>query len=445
MRERRIHILHLQPSALSWTSLGGPRARPRIDATGRLEAEPAEALARWSEHRDLSEDEVYLYDARPLVFGFDFTLPPRADRQLEGILQLKIRQELGMGEDQIRAATGRCNPARPEDVLTLVVRREAVEDVARWRDATKIGLFWMGTDLGAMLTLQALLDSAAPALVAVPADAGLAFHVLKRGERPVRLRPEDVAGHAAELVAAGGAIYAVGMKPAELAARMELPPGATPSPAPVPLPALPLNKAEAAWFRSNEDHTNSLDAIMVVGLIECVFRRPALGSLLGKVEYPSPIDSYARGLRLRREAAILIVVAVAFLGSALYVWRARSAANERLRAEADALEAKYADLAELEGVLAKVKADRVQTTAVIESVYKSAPDGITLQSLDIAENGMLQIAATAKTEASATAFFKEMSASTKFEKVQLANLRIDGGKKWVTFQITAGVKGWKKR
>ena len=95
------YILHLTAHSLRWMTLEGGPAPARVREFSTLEGEPAQCLAQWSDLHESAPGRTYLFDGRPRYYATRLALPVKARRQKNRALALRVRQELGLDENEV--------------------------------------------------------------------------------------------------------------------------------------------------------------------------------------------------------------------------------------------------------------------------------------------------------------------------------------------------------
>ncbi len=443
MNPAPLYILSLEEDRLAWLSLSEERRQKKISGTGVISGVPGDTLDQWltTVGEKSSNPEIYLYDARPIYFALSVDIPKRASKQADGIIKMKIRQELGLGEETV--CWSAASRAGVSTYNVTVARKDAFDDLARWKDRHGLKRLWVGSDFAAIRQLHENGFVSTPAVLTSEIGEGCRLYAIAADGSIRKARSESAQGDASsqEFSDASAWVHAGsrGSSHAQLswpglascrAGKWADPQG---------------EKSVANFWMVHKDELRALDPVLLGGLCDVGLRRATAASLIGPVERPAPLDELLNRWSVPKLAFAAGLSLVLLFSLTTVVHLQKSSAYEKLSQRADSVEAGIRRLEAQEAVLKKIESDRTLNIPVIELVHQSAPAETTLQTLNISETGALEISATAKNDQSATAFFKALSTSNKFDKVNLQNLRMDEGKKWTSFQISGQIKGRKKR
>lgn len=430
----KIYILHLHTAGLAWIALDRRMPKGRIVDSGRLSGDVATCLSAWSTGKRLKDLEIFLYDSRPQYFSFVVSLPAKAAKEASKIIPLRVRQEIGLGDDAVRWSVRHLREVNGQvELLVFVARNENQDDIAQWRDKNAVKSLWASADLSAIHSYcdASLLDNNVALITELDASAPILYAPQENGVF-ARFQPD-----AGTLLPDSTSVTTFQL---DFATAKSAFPGAS--------ERLAADSGERTASRVKAKlpdtvNLSLLDAVLLGGLFEVGYERPKTTSFFGEVEVASPLLALEKKLKPKPTAMLAASLALVLIGSFAFSRYVRGADTEKVKEQAKSLDELTELYQEQIDVLSDVKGDRLQLIPFIEAVYKVAPADSTLQSLDIAENGLMVIAATTKTQEAGTAFFKDLAASNLFDDIQITYLKLDDGKKWVRLQINAKIRGWK--
>lgn len=440
----QFNVLHLDSQGLRWAQFERDRGRLRLIAQGRSGGGAVQCLNEWLRAYP-SEAPIYLYDSRPMVFSFRVDLPRAAHRRLHDIIPLRIRQELGLSQDTI-FWTSRMEPAADRKQIRLrvfVVRRNALDDIVQWRAEHRLENVWVGCDLAAINVLEEQRATKTPLVVVNAGEAGTTFYYADGQGRIFKGSGSQQGAKMPELGWGAGADRALFGRETTLE-------GLRAHPALSVLATAPVE----GWlnrFENGAGHGEGAleDAVIIGGALVALARAPAMESLIAEVGAPpmepGALEKMTHTLSMRQLTAAAVLMCVAFIGSIWIVNSMKSSMAERLSTKANAVgrltPTDQSELAVLDRIRA-VKSRRMYP--VLFDLVQTAPNGVTVQRLNIAENGTVQIDGTVQDKTIAELFRKSLSDSKLFEKVALPDLQTarQGG---VTFKMTAHIANWSSR
>lgn len=432
------NVLHLDGQGLRWAQFERDRGRLRLTGQGQVAGGPVQCLDAWLREAAPVEAPTYLYDSRQMVFGFRVELPRAALRRMHDIIPLRIRQELGLTEDAI-FWTSRMEPAADRKQIRLrvfVVRRNSLEDVVQWRAERRLDHLWVGCDLAAINVLEEQRATRTPLVVVNAGEAGTTFYYADGQGRIFKGASPDAGARMPELGWGAGADRALFGREATLDALRANPALSVLTTAPV---EGWLNHFENGAARG-EGSLN--DAVIIGGALVALARAPAMESLIADAGAPpmepGTVEKLTRTFTLRQLVTAAALMWVALIGSVWIVGHMKSSLAERLTEKANTVSRRFAPIDESESAvldrLRIVKADRMYP--IFFDLVQAAPNGVTLQRLNIAENGTVQIDGTVQDKTIADLFRKSLSDSKLFKNVSLPEVQTarQGG---VTFKLTA--------
>ncbi len=414
-------LLHLTNRSLGWARLARERGRLRLLAQGFLQGQPTECLDLWLAGHAAAEVPIYLYDSRPLVFGFRIELPRQVRGQLDQIIPLRIRQELGLDSTAIHWSA-RLESGAPRDRLrarVFVVRREALADIAAWQSRHDLDRLWVGCDLCAISQLEERLAVTSPLLVINAGDGGATCYyadgqgrVLKsRGDGPDHPLPSH---HQGWDVAASRAIFGPEAHLAALRAH----------PALKKLAGASLENWLGIFANGSVPTASPFDdGVLLGGALGLAQGPPMIESLLAEAgappSRPNPIEQLVARISIRQSAALAAAAMLALAAGLWWAGATREQARELLAARAQELApAAQIHRSQLEA-LDRIRSGRASMLPLFETVLEAAPSDVAFQRIAIAENGQLQIEATAKDPAAAVGFMQKLAASPLLQDVRL--------------------------
>ncbi len=457
MNPKTIHILHLTDLWLRWVTLGEERRHFTLESSGEiLSGEPGKAiqcLDEWIGKKMECPGEIYLYDGRPMYFGFITRLPRKAASQIDGAVKLKIRQELGLADDAVCWTTWpneEKQNAGQAGFSTIVTRRESMHDIRDWQRRHQVEPLWVGADVCAVTALVHAGNLAPPVLVLNACDAGATLFYSDNGEPMSKARTNlaDGRDNQDESWLAGlaeGRRTRADFGHGDMGRLFE----ACPSLA--TLPAVP----EADWAKFVKSKRLALlapellrfDAVILGGIVQLDSGAERMESLLREETATPFMAALNRIPYLRRRALTLTTMGLALVLSLWLIHGQRGSALEKLSQRAGKLKPEIQLLEAREKVLQRVRTDRASAlTPFVEAIHQAAPAGLTLQSVSLGASGLVKIQGMAQGTDMANAFFKGISESPQFEpqSVQLLEVKpIDPQK--ATFHLTARIKGRTKR
>lgn len=443
------HILHLSDQSLRWMTVEQSRGGLEFKEKGSLEGDPIECLDQWAENEGRLPGEILLYDARPRYYCFATTMPAGGAKQSDSILNLKIRQELGLGEDAIYSASQRLPGGEKSDQVkffTLVARRRGIDEILEWKERHDLNRLWVGADVVAIRTLlnQGLVPSSTLIVNAEPGGATL--YRLDENQQVIK-----------ERVAAGshenGSRWANGDR-STFAARADFGDHGTPAvlgaqSGLIDLPAASIDfgqgDAMSALGRLGGE-AERFDAVVLGGLVQLAGSAPSMASLGPKSKISWLDPAFARRLDLRWVVAAALFAAIVMAVSLWSVQGLREGARVRLSERARALAVPSALYRAQEATLKRIAAERSPTLPILRALHEAAPSGITLNSLKVGETGIVQIAGTARSQAAPTTFFGAITQLDMLERVQLQDVKSSGPQgRTFSFQGTAQLKARGRR
>ena len=446
MKGRLCHVLHLDRRGLAWARIERGGGRLRVVDSGRIDGEAQVALDAWRDRAAPADEPVFLYDGRPMVYSFRFELPRQARRQLHRVVPLRIRQELGLGEEAVHWSAA-LTPAAANNlaVEVFIVRREALDDVAAWRDRHRLDRLWVGSDLSA---IGALERRAGGAIIVVNADGAepACFYADGKG-RVVKGRGHTSAEGPPDLpelgwkADAGRAVF--GASSSAVSKLLEHPRLRDLGEAPMARWLEPLHNGSAAAA------TAPADPILLGGILAAAERHPPLPSLLESSRAPSPLLAaleQAGARRGQRSLAALAALAALVLAAGLFHARGvRADAEQRVAERVRQIEPAERVLASQLGVLERVRASRQPVLPVFEALLQAAPQGVGFETFGLAANGQLQIEGFAPDAGAPTRFSQELSRSPVFSDVRLQDVQQEQRQNRTKFKLTAQVRDRRRR
>ena len=195
MRHETIHLLHLTGHWLRWAKVEAEGRRFKVTSRAELTGEPAATLEEYAKNLTPPPGRVLLYDGRPRYHSFTATLPAAARCEIPSLVGLRIRQELGLEEPELRwaASVGRVRSARGLlEVRAVMARREGFDQLAAWRERHGVKNLWVGADVTAISgLLEAGWFPSPVTLVNTAADGSTHYELRKKGE----LTKSTIHGH----------------------------------------------------------------------------------------------------------------------------------------------------------------------------------------------------------------------------------------------------------
>jgi Tfp pilus assembly protein PilN len=436
MRQRPIHILHLTSQGLSWITLESG-ATISIRSSGQSSGEPARTLRDWAEQLTDRRATVRLYDGRPRYLSFVQRIPRKALAQQENLVRLRLRQELGLGEDALCWASlvRPCDDAPGQaDLNTIVARRDALDDVLEWRRRNDLSGLWVGADVCAIRALlHRVSPGSRPTMIVRDEPTQATLYQTDGGDRvlkaeveaPVQLtdlgwkRPAS----RAHFGSGGGDWFARGAP--ELIMVPELHP--------------------TAWevhFPGLAGRLHEFDPVLLGGILESRDAAAAMASLLPEATASAAHQRIVERLTVRQLAVAVGLSALALGLSMTWLHSVRNSALERLDARNRELRLALVVQRSQAGVLERVKADRHPTIPLFEAILEAAPNGMTLSSIQLRESGTLQLSGSAQSADAPTQLIKSLAQSPLIENIQPGPMRADPNGRGQSFEVTAHVKGW---
>lgn len=453
-----VHILHLTPGSLRWATLEGARRNFSLRGTGVIEGSAIQCLDQWMINERERGGEIYLYDGRPMFFSFKTALPARAKKQIDSVVKLKIRQELGLAEDavdwSVQAKSSRESPGQL-DLFTVVVRKEALDDIRDWKRRHDLRSLWVGADIAAVHTLVSRGLLPAPVLVVNEDPSGATlYHAAGEGQIAKGRVEQHEQGNGAQLPemswgdSTPRASFGGGDRESRIAGHPVL----------RSLPAAP-----AVDFNSNGRALRSVggigaelsrfDAIVLGGLVDVAERRTPMRSLIAdEATAPRAELDVVRKVKLQWLVPACIVTVIMLAVSLWGLRGNREQARLDLVRRANSLSTEMGRLTSQEGVLRQIKSQRAELMPVIGAIYGAAPPGVTFQSLSMTEGGSLEINASTKDQAEPNAFLTALSESDVLQAIRMPAVKPvvaqgQGGDKKPTyeFKITGQIKDRMKK
>lgn len=444
-----LHILHLNDANLRWATLEGGSRHPKLKESAAIDGPPKESLEKWIAGRDVQADRIVIYDSRPMYFSLTTQVPKRAKKQLAPIVRLKIKQEIGLPEEEIYWST-RFQPSEEggdlEELVILVARRESLSEIADWQSRHLLAHLWVGADVEAIrsLTGHGLLPE--PVLIMNADRDGATLYYAQSGNAILKGRahtPETHGDSDLPHLGWGAATARADFGGSDLP-RFQKGYAALRS-----LPEAPeLDFTKNGWGDKLSPvlvrGLDRFDAVVLGGVIQHIGEARPMESLLRPIEAVKVEPKVAKTLQLRW---ILPLALLSMILLGVSVWSLRTQREEarlKLVKRANSLTAATERFRSQDSVLKRIQTDRSPLLPIFEAIHKAAPPGVNLQSLNIGETGAVQIAGTVRGQEAATTFFKSLSESKLLERVQLPEVKQDRRQQdgsGTTFRITAQVKG----
>jgi hypothetical protein len=438
-----------------------------LRSSGAIEADAPESLDRWVEQMGRVDGDVVLYDGRPLYFSFLSQLPAKARKQKDNVLKLKVRQELGLGEEAVYWAA-RARPIHSRETIelfTVVVRREAMSDVLAWRNRHGLRNLWVGADICA---IQALADRGIIPSESVVLNAdGRGTTIYQAGDdgaRVVKTRFEQGAspeGRRVQELNLSGSRSRVRLGRGEVAPALSALPG---------LGALP-EAPELDFHADGRDtrrllalapEASRLDAVVLGGLADLGARRPVMDSLIpieGKIDRERLLESLAARIQVRMALPVLALGLVLLGASVASVLATTNRRTEEVAERANSLRAGMMRLTEQDGVLSRIATDKQRRMVpVLTKLHEVSPSGIYLDSLNVNADGKVTMNGWtmnenaynqylfALRELEGTLFVKKSVQSRAVTKTEIRREGNDRGRRSFkyAFPIDAQLIGWGK-
>ena len=446
MSAKWIHILHLTERWLHWATLSAHGRMLSLHETGSLtpvDDEPSSKLLdRWVQRPEFHDGRIDLYDGRPMAFSFTGRHPTAVRRQLDQVVGLKIREQLGLDREMVHWAT-RTDAAGDDhvDVFTVVVRKGVLDDVVSWRREHDLQSVWVGVDIMAIHSL--IRQDAVPTpLVVVNADSvgATLFHVdaqgriLKRSLENGHTTDASQASDSGLDASAPRLHFHHGDQRFDAAAHPELA-GRT------PLPEIDWaadKQSQDRWGRVVAELV-SFDPVISGGVIE--LRRPHVADLLRDETSSPPALQWVEGFSAKKLAHWAGTATLIFLILVLGVFAQRRSARakclERARAVASAIDIYRSQ----EQVLQQVRRERAPLLPVFEALHEAAPSGVMLETLSISPTGRLQLRGKAPNEGNINELSRALAGGGLFETALPQNIKHDPKKKNYSFTVVAQMKG----
>lgn len=431
------NVLHLDGQGLRWTQFERERGRLRLLGQGQAAGGAVQCLDAWLREAYPGDSPIYLYDSRQMVFSFRVELPRQAHRRLHDIIPLRIRQELGLTEDSI-FWTSRMEPVADRKQIRLrvfVVRRNSLEDVVQWRAEHRLDHLWVGCDLAAINVLEEQRATKTPLVVVNAGEIGTTFYYADGQGRIFKGAGADSGAKMPELGWGAGADRALFGRETTLEVLRAHPSLSVLSTAPV---EGWLNRFENGAARG-EGALN--DAVIIGGALVALARAPAMESLIAEVGAPpmepNVVEKLSLALTMRQLATATALMCLALIGSIWIVSHMKSSMAETLTDKAK-IATRLTPIDQSESaVLERIRVGKTSPMyPVLFDLIQFAPNGVTLQRLNIADNGTVQIEGAVQDKTIAELFRKSLSDSKLFQQVALPELQTarQGG---VTFKLTA--------
>jgi len=448
MAQDTIHVLHLTRHWLRWATLEREPRKFVLLSKGEILGEAGRCLDEWAQKQAHPPGEIHLYDGRPMVYQFTLCLPRQARGQAESAIKLRIRQELGLGEEAVCWASRvgvAAHDARQLEYATSVVRREALSDLRQWQARHALTALWVGADLCAVDTLfeRAAFDS--PVVLLNACDQGATLFVREARGTVGKI---EVGQH--------GASDQGWVDGAERSARLQFgrsdvgawlracPPLAALEAA----PALRWRNGHGTRLAGLAPELLAFDPVILGGIARLEADGPSIESLL-RDETPRPalsLSQWKETPRLRRRIKTIAVLGLLLAVSLGGVRHQRAVTLERLGARAARLRPTTERLKGQQAVLQRIKTDRAAALMpVLEAIHQAAPPGLALQSLSLNVAGSVRLQGTVPSPEMANTLFSAIAASGKFDPGSVQLQEVKQGERGITFQLTASIKGRAKR
>jgi Tfp pilus assembly protein PilN len=453
MAAKLIQILHLTETSLCWVTLEKEHRQPRLRSRGELQAEPARSLEEWARTELQPQAEIRLYDGRPRYFSFKFTLPRAARSQLESIARLKIRQELGLGEDAVYWTVCPMVEAAPSDssgpleMMAIVARRESLRDLVDWRQRHHPAALWVAADLCAIPPLMQAARLESPLLIINSQADGATLFFAEDQALVTRHRLESANGHLPDPFhwppLSENPCPRIHFGPADVAPLL------------LAHPELAVLAPLAPW-KPREDGTSSrltlldpklpaFDAVILGGIAALESAQPPPPSLIADGLQKPMFATFQQKLNLRRLAPLIVLLGLALIVSLWGIGRQRESARRRLVEQADKLRSRISLLQLQQTVLERIGTERAPLIPAIEAIHQAAPAGLGLQSFHLGEAGTISLQGSAPNTDATYLLNRAMSESNLFDNVQLLEVKQDERGQVSSFHLTARMKGRVKR
>lgn len=450
MSQRIIHILHLTDHWLRWVSLAREHQKLTVLSHGEIEGDSARSLGQWTESKMEQPGEIHLYDGRPMYFSFKLRLPREAKGQLDNVVKLKIRQELGLGEESVfwtvLSAEGKHAASGPLELTAIVARRESMQDLMDWHERHAFTSLWVGADLCAIPALMQAGRLASPMLVFNAHREGAILFVAEDGMLVTKHHAELSNGHHADpywTQMAESNASRIHFGQPDTGALLKS------NPTLAALPQIARSSvrgyADNPWITPLEQEIIDFDAVILGGIARLGSAHAAPRSLIAEGNARPVFASLNQKLSFGRLVSIAALLGLVLAISLLGISRQREHARQALVERADKLRAKTALLRAQSAVLEQIKAQRQPIMPVLEAIHQAAPAGIALQSLNLGEAGSIKLQGSAPNADATYLLTKALSESKMFENVQLQEVKQDERGQVSSFQLTARMKGRSRR
>jgi hypothetical protein len=464
-RETTHYLLHLTGSSLGWLRLRRTGRTIEVVDRGRSEGDGDALLDTWAEKHADAGASVRLYDGRPRYYCFRMTTPMLARRQQTGAVALKVRQELGVSADQLtwaaRAGRSATQPDRVE-FFTVVARRDDFEPIRRWAERRRFASLWVGADVDAVHYLVHCAGLPRP-LAVLNCDAGgvTVFHADEEGGLAKgRLATAAEANGSLPAALAGDRRPNLGRicfgDPdwswlGRVAPALELLPERKPSPpdARATKPALQLRNGSTTGGVTD-------DAVLLGGLYDLIDRHcspswlrlapagtaTAMASLLHVAGAPSAVAAPWERLEsrlpgTRRLVKFAAIAALALVVAVSWLVVARGNGQGALRQHVAGLRDSADILRSQQTVLQTIGGERKPLIPVIQTIHQAAPEGMLVDTLQIGNEGQMQIGGKIGDPKLAGDFFNALSGSPLLTEVRLPVVK--PGDDGMTFEMTGRI------